>query len=227
MPYSLSDLKGFGSGIEYLKNLLEEGIPYSNALEQVNELGLSLIPEVSEIVKTHVLEHVIPFNLSLEELSHNVLPSVRDIPTSLTKLLRNFSYRVKLTGQSQFGGQLEDRYISISTNSLLTKEQALSSALSIAEDNTKSGGINGAEGTVESISQNAAGLTNIDAILPPPGPQYVIGPDEPRKALLSNRSYLQTIASGPVTPISFSLTGEIKSDSTVGDLGAFIKQFGQ
>lgn len=225
MPNILNILKGSGSAIQLLKSLVKPGMTASDLLDQVNAAGYNLLPSTGNLVINYLTRAVIPANANLKDLQGNVLPNLASIPQGLTKSLRNFSYLVKVTGQSQFGGHFEDRYISISTNSLITKEQAIDAANSMAQENTKSGGINGASGEVQSISQNPAGLTNLDTIIPAPAYQFVTQSGAQKQALTDNRNYLSLTASGPVTPIIFSLSGQITPDAILSSLDRFIDRY--
>lgn len=231
MSTVLGLLHGFKEGATLLQEFLKQGIEYSEALSRINELGVSLIPEVSDKVFEYTVKSVIPQTKEILELPGHYLPNIASIPSSLTKLLRNFSYQVKLRGESQYGGQLEDRYISISSNKLLTKNEALEAAFGLAQENTKSGGINGATGEITSISQNAAGLTNVESIIPtstftstlgfnPYAGNYVdtskdniVSPSSRfntyQEQAKANRDYLRSIAQGPVVPVLFTESGQV------------------
>jgi hypothetical protein len=200
----LGILKGQGAGLQLLRSLLNDKVPAVEALAHVKSAGYNLIPQTAEQFAEYLKTVVVPANTALEQLHPSVLPNIASLPLTLTKSLRNFSYLVKLTGQSMLGGQLEDKYISISTNSLLTKEQAVDAAVSIASFGTKSGGLTNADGEVTSISQNSAGLTERDTILP--GPAYPFSNNNEGKiqAYKDNRDYLKTVASGPVSPVVFT-----------------------
>jgi len=227
MPNVLGILKGSGSAIQLIKSLMTAGVPAEDVLSQVRAAGYDIIPSTANLAINYLKNAVLPANQLVASLDADVLPNLASIPLSLTKSLRNFSYLVKLTGNSMYGGQLEDRYISVSTNSLLTKEQAIDAAVSMSSQATKSGGLNNSTGEVQSISQNTAGLTDLDSIIPAPGPVFTSSTGPQKEALLANRNYLQIVASGPVTPIVFSLTGQIKSDDILGTLNAFINKYGQ
>lgn len=209
MSTVLGLLHGFKEGAALLSEFLKQGVEYSEALERINELGVSLIPQVSEKVFEYTVNSIIPQTKELLELPGHYLPSISSIPSALTKTLRNFSYLVQVQGELQFGGQVEQRYISISTNSLLTKEQAIDAALSISGSDTRSGGINGNSGEVHSISQNAAGLTNLDTILPELSDQLNSTDTTLKQQFATNRQWLRSIASGPVVPVVFTESGQV------------------
>lgn len=216
MSTVLGLLQGFGEGVTTLSELLKQGVEYSKALEQINDLGIHMIPQVSDKVFEYTVKSIIPQTKELLELPGHYLPNIASIPSALTKTLRNFSYLVQIEGESQFGGQVEQRYISISTNSLLTKDQAIDAALSISGSDTKSGGINGNSGEVHAISQNAAGLTNVEAILPAFDPtelDSIVSPTSRfssyKEQIATNRSWLRSIAQGPVVPVLFTESGQV------------------
>lgn len=204
MSSVLGILKGSGSALQMLRSLLLNKVPAIDALAQVRAAGYNLIPQTAEQYAEYLKSVVIPANTALPSLSGNILPSVASLPISTTKLLRNFSYLVKLTGHSMFGGEMEDRYISISTNKLITQFEAVETAIALATNNTKSGGLNDAEGEVTSITQNSAGLVDRDNILP--GPTYPLNTTDEGKiqAYKDNRDYLKTVAAGPVSPVVFT-----------------------
>lgn len=227
MPDVLGILKGSGSALQFLTSLLKSGIPGADVLSRVQAAGYNLTTSTANLAINYLTRAVFPAAQQLAALPDDTLPNLASIPITLTKTLRNFSYLVKLTGQSQFSGQLEDRYVSVSTNSLLTKEQAVDAAISISQEASKSGGINGADGEVQSIGQNAAGLQGLDTILPAFSPILSALSGNIPANLQANKAYLNLIAQGPVTPIIFSLTGEITDEDIVANLDAFTAKYGQ
>jgi hypothetical protein len=200
----LGILKGSGQALQALRSLLTSGVPAIDALAQVRSLGYTLIPQTAEQFTNYLTQVVTPADKALSVLSPGILPNIASIPLSLTKTLRNFSYLVKVTGRNPVTQQLSDQFISISTNSLLTKEQAIDAAQSMIGSSDRYNGMVSGDGEVTSISQNAAGLTNIDTIVPS---FSIYDPEAPVGSIASlnaNRNYLKTVASGPVSPIVFT-----------------------
>lgn len=220
-------LKGSGSAVQLLHSLIKEGIPAEELLGRVKESGFEIETHTAHLVINYINKAIIPATEVLEKLEFNAIPHLASIPLSLTKTLRNFAYLVKLTGESQLSTQLQDQYITISTNSLLTKEQAIDAAQSLLGNGSRYEGLTNATGAVDSISQNAAGLQETNTILPAPS-QFTSGnPEQLKNTINANRDYLKIVASGPVTPIVFSLTGQINSEDIIGNLGQFISKYGQ
>lgn len=65
----------------------------------------------------------------LSRMAGSHYPDPSRLPFALTKQLREYSFRVKVSGYNPETGQAEDRYFSISTNDLLTRDEIESIAL--------------------------------------------------------------------------------------------------
>lgn len=204
MSTILGILKGSGPALQLVRSLLKTGTPASDVLDQVRAAGYNVIPQTLNQAIDYLTQVVTPADLALSSLGDSVLPNLASIPLTLTKTLRNFSYRVKVTGRSQFTNQLQDQYISISTNSLLTKEQAVDAAQSMVLGSANYGGMLGASGEVESIAQNSSGLVNTDTILPGTLSFGELPNAGEITSLSANRNYLKTVAQGPVSPLVFT-----------------------
>lgn len=225
MPNILGILKGSGPAIQFIKSLMLSGVPADDVLAKVRASGYDIIPSTANLVINYLSRSVIPANLTLQNLPVDVLPTISSIPLSLTKTLRNFSYLVKVTGESAFGGPDIEQYVTVSTNSLLTQEQAIDVATGIVEGGSRYPSVNNASGEVQSISQNAGGLLNLDSILPAPGPVFTAAEGDQKEALIANRNYLKVVASGPVTPLTFSVSNVQEASDAISTLQAFIDKY--
>lgn len=165
MANFLDLIKGEGPAVELIKSLVDTVSSGAEILRQVRESGLGISNSTGYQVINYLRDTYLPSTSALKNLANDTLPTINSIPKSVTELLRNFSYKVAVTGSDINTGETRKQYIQISSNQLLTKQQALDAASNIVEQSSKSGGITFDEADVESIQQNNAGLTDTNGQL--------------------------------------------------------------
>lgn len=158
MANILSLLPGEWTAFSFISSLAKEDISSSEILARVAANGLTIRQNTGLNIINYLRNNTIPATKYLNSLNMNVLPSIARIPQSITTQLRNFAYTVSINGVSQFTGEQLEKFITVSTNSLLSKQQALDTALTMASNATQSGGLIPDSGSVVSIQQNSAGL---------------------------------------------------------------------
>jgi len=132
------------SGSSILEGLKEigEGVRRSDFFAAVNA-----VKGLAEVSRPYI-----------SSLTLNALPNIERIPKSLTKMLTNFSYKVELTGFNKLTGALESTYANIITQKVLTKQQAIDTAVDYVETNPERYNIEDASGKVTDVFQNVGGL---------------------------------------------------------------------
>ena len=65
----------------------------------------------------------------VQSLRKNVLPNPDNIPEAVFKIKRNYSYKIHIRGFNLATGINEDRYLSLATNILISKNDAISAAV--------------------------------------------------------------------------------------------------
>lgn len=165
MPNILDILKSENPAVQLIQSLVTSTLPASTILQQVRDNGLGIRTQTAYQVINYLRDVTIPSRSYISSVNLNAYPTISRLPLSLTKQLRNFAYEVKLTGFSNLSGQLQDKYITISTNQLLTKQQAIDAATGLAATTTQSGSLNGASGQVTGVTQNIAGLVSSPSAL--------------------------------------------------------------
>lgn len=154
----LSLIKGEGLAVQAIKSLVSQNVPGSQILQQVADMGLTIRPNVGTQIINYLVESYLPAGEYIEALDLDSYPQLNKLPFSVTNMLRNFAYTVEINGTDQFDGGQISKNITISSNQLLTKQQAITAAENISAGDTKSGNVVDGEGTIVSITQNNAGL---------------------------------------------------------------------
>ncbi|MDR5730668.1 MAG: hypothetical protein RB191_24930 [Terriglobia bacterium] len=158
MANFLDIIKGEGLAVQLIRSLIDQDIPGSLILKQVRDAGLGIRTQTGYQVINYLRDVVTPSRAYISYLGLNNLPNVNRLPQSLTKQLRNFAYNVQLRGFNNIDGQLTTKNVTISSNLLLTKQEAIDAAVNMAAGDSKSGGVTGSSGKVVSVFQNSAGL---------------------------------------------------------------------
>lgn len=175
MANFLDIIKGEGLAVQLIKSLVNTGIATSQILQQVRDAGLGIRTQTGYQVVNYLKNISNPGQETLQSISALAYPNIKSIPLSLTKLLRNFSYRVKVSGTHQLTGELVDQYIQISSNQLLTKQAALDQANAIVSVGGTKYPLKDITSDVTEILQNNAGLISIDSPLNEPPSIRTIG----------------------------------------------------
>lgn len=158
MANFLDIIKGEGPAIAFIRSLVETAASANEILEKLSLEGIGIRRATGLGVIRYLRETAQPARKYISSLTLNALPNPLRLPKSLTTTLRNFTYVTQLEGFSSKTGQLEQRTINVSSNALLTKQQALDVAEQYATGSFQSGGLDSASGTVTDIFQNQAGL---------------------------------------------------------------------
>lgn len=158
MAFLFDFLFGEGQALGYIKKGLAEGLGSEEIISALQAGGVSIRPELATNVIEYLGKTILPDLDYIKRLQYFATPNLARIPLSLTKTLRNFSYQVSVQGFNTSTGELQTKQISVSSNVLLTKQQALDIAGEFATSETPSGGLESAAATVTGITQNPAGL---------------------------------------------------------------------
>jgi hypothetical protein len=151
-------LFGEGRALAFIVKGVEAGMKVAEIAEKLSLGGIITRLGTVEKVAGYLENVILPGKQYIKQLQLNNLPNLLRIPLALTSMKRNFAYEVNVTGFSASTGEIEARTIVVSTNELLTKQQAIDIADELSIGDTKSGGLTGGAGEVTSIMQNPAGL---------------------------------------------------------------------
>ena len=144
--------------LEFIKEAFELGKSATEALETISNAGMSVSSDMISQVYSYLSG---PLNIGREyaqNLGLESIPVVNKLATSLTDLTRNFSYLIEFKSEPSDTGESESRYITVSTNTLLTKQEALDTAVSLAGKYPSTFTPTAEVGNVVDILQNSAGL---------------------------------------------------------------------
>lgn len=159
MANFLDIIKGEGPAIAFIRSAIETAKSATEILEDLSKSGIGIRRQTGLQVIKYLRDEVVPVRKYIDNLGLSKLPTIDRLPKSITTQLRNFAYHTVMEGFSTLTGEKTTRNITVSSNQLLTKEQALDYAVSIAESENQSGGLDGATGRVTDVFQNSGGLT--------------------------------------------------------------------
>lgn len=158
MANFLDLIKGEGLAVQFIKSVINTDRSASSILQELSDNGIGIRRQTGLQVINYLRNTALPASNYIDNLTLNSLPSIQRLAKSTTKQLRNFAYKVQLTGFDKFSNQLTKRNVTVSTNQLLTKQQALDIATALGESESQSGGITGSSGQVIEVTQNSDGL---------------------------------------------------------------------
>lgn len=154
-------LKGEGAAIPFIVRGVGEGMSSEDILNDLDQGGIFIRPEIAGKMIDYLQGAVLTGDAYTKQLQMNSLPNVLRLPLTLTDRVKNFFYFTQVEGFNRSTGALEKRDITIASDTLLTKQQALDKASEYAMGVEDSGGLTGAAGKVLSIKQNSAGITTL------------------------------------------------------------------
>jgi hypothetical protein len=151
-------IKGEGAAIGFIKSALEAGKKATETLDALREAGLGIRAQTFYAAYNYLAGPVAEGKKYISNVTLNALPSIDRLPKSITTTLRNFTYSTLVRGFDANTGEIVEKNVNISTNTLLTKQQAIDAAVSLVEDNSGRYGLEGASASVTDVVQNSAGL---------------------------------------------------------------------
>lgn len=160
MANILDLIKGEGLAVMFIKGLAETALSSTEILSQLRANGLGIRTQTGYNVINYFRNTVQPAGQYTKYLNLNSYPTIARLPLSATSQLRNFSYWIKLTGFDKNSGELSSSNIRVSSNNLLTKQQALDIAVAQAAGGGSGNSLDGASGQVTDIYQNSSGLVS-------------------------------------------------------------------
>lgn len=144
--------------VSFIRGLINTPASARAILSQARSAGHS-IGNATGLQVINYLRSEVQSPLSyVQNLANDKLPNLNNIGKSLTKQLRNFAYVVELNGVDALTGEGTTRHVTVSTNKLLTKQEAIDFAVNIVEDQPQGYNIVEFDSDVVNINQNAAGL---------------------------------------------------------------------
>jgi hypothetical protein len=153
------EILGFTEDIlAFVVEKLNEGLSGSAILRGLQEIGEGIRRQNFFQGLSYLAKEAVEPRKYISALTLNAYPTITRLPQSLSKQLRNFSYRTVVSGFDVMTGELKTLNISVSSNTLLTKQQALDIAGAMAEQQGGRYGLESAAGTVTDIFQNSGGL---------------------------------------------------------------------
>lgn len=143
--------------LPYVSSMVESGLSANAIGRALTEAGLGIRrTDLLELVRgLREVEITRPYVSSLRA---DFLPNPSRLAESVTTLLRSFSYTVQVEGTHLETGELFTKNITVSTDDLLTKEQAVNAALEIADTALDRYGFSAHGGRVTMIKRSPGAL---------------------------------------------------------------------
>lgn len=157
MANFLDIIKGEGPAIAFIRSLVETESTASEILSKLSEEGLGIRRATGLQVINYLRGTVQPTRKYISSLTLNALPNVLRLPKNPLNQKKLLNYNVLLRGFSTLTGQLEEKRLTIASNTVLTKQQALDVAVQAGTGSFQSGGLDSATGSVEDIFYNPEG----------------------------------------------------------------------
>lgn len=160
MPFNLLDLiKGEGAVVSFVRSAVETGKAALETLETLRNAGLKIRTQTFYQVYNYFTGPVTTARNYISNIGLNNLPNIARLPESITKLPKNFYYELKIEVVSGETGEKQNVNLNISSNTLLSKQQAIDEIADRID--TNSGGrypytFSGAQ--VVNIFKNSAGI---------------------------------------------------------------------
>jgi hypothetical protein len=151
-------LKGEGQAIVYIKSAIQHEIPVETLIETLQMKGLKIRESLTRQVYDYLGTTIRSDTQYIKFLQLNALPNVARIPVALTQTLRNYSYQGVAQGFLRGTNIIVSKPLSISTNVLLTKQEAADLIAEIATGPGADYDLESAVVDITGIFQNPMGL---------------------------------------------------------------------
>lgn len=150
-----------GEVVMFIKSLINTPASAASILNSLRAGGLGIRTQTGYQLINYLRETLVPASSYIQTLGADKLPNVNKLATSVTNQLRNFAYVVKFTGKNTITGETTDNYITVSTNALLSKQQAIDTATAYAEGSGQSGNFEVDTAEVATVTVNRAGIVDV------------------------------------------------------------------
>lgn len=163
MAFNLLDfIKGEGAVVSFIRSAVETGKKATETLNAFREAAGKIRTEVFYKTFNYFAGPVAAARNYISNIGLNNLPNIERLPESLTKTLKNFSYELKVEVISNETGEAETRALNISSNTLLTKQQAIDEIAGVIEANPNGRyNYSFSAAKVTNVYKNVAGLEGI------------------------------------------------------------------
>lgn len=129
-------------------------------LRQLRASGLSIGTQAFYQVARYIRSEMRTGQAYVKNLEDDTLPDPSRLPRTATDRATNYVYTIQFTGKSFETGELDTQYVTLVSNRLLTKNQAISTVYDVYQplQGVSTESISWDIGTVTNIQQNRAGL---------------------------------------------------------------------
>ena len=159
MALNISQLKlSFGEAFTFLQEAYEAGKGFTESLNALRAGGLGIAEANARTIYDYLSGPLYESNKYISNLGLESLPTIGKLAPSITPTLRNFSYTVKFNGTTTATNERAEQYITVSTNTLLTKQEAIDTAAAYMSNADIYGLDELDEGEVVDVLQNSEGL---------------------------------------------------------------------
>src|SRR5579871_2453615 len=159
MPFPFIFAFGEGIALPFITGGVYEGLTAEEIGASLAEKGI-IVPSdrLNTLVNTLQTDKLTDEEY-FQQLPSHVFPDITRIPESINKIDTNFSYTVKIPGQSADFVNIPDNFITIRSANVLTKDQVLSEAYGIVEADPKKYDFQLDAAEVIAVCKNSVGLT--------------------------------------------------------------------
>lgn len=138
------------TALPFLRELAETDLSANAILSRLKENGLG-IRRSNGLSIISQLRNVISTRPYVANVGVNKQLTIDNLPTALTDIRRNFSYEIRIDGRLDATGEKASTYVTVTSDELLTKQEALDIAADYSDT----------DGTVYGISYDTATVTQV------------------------------------------------------------------
>ena len=151
-------LPGEGQAYNLIRSLVKTPLGFAEIQQQVADAGYTVRGDLVNQIVGYYRSATGQAAQYASSLNLNAKPNINKLPQTTTKIGKNFVYVVNLKG-TQFGGGGDiQQYITVSSSKLITKQQAIDTAMELGGNPDAQYGILAESGQVQEIYQNSGGI---------------------------------------------------------------------
>jgi len=129
---------GVREAFPFIKSLSESSLSANKIIEEVRSAGMAVQrSDALKLIRTLRENEIV--SKYIKSVRNDFMPNPERFATAVTDIIRNYSYEVRINGTHAKTRERVTKWVTISTNVVLSKDQVMGYAGDIAEGETESG----------------------------------------------------------------------------------------
>ena len=146
---------GVREALPFIDHLARQALPANEIIRQVRAAGLT-VRRAAALEAIRTIKGVIAGGRYIQAVRNDFLPNPDRVPTAATLIRRNYSYKVRVRGFDPQTGDPVERHISITTDTLMSKNDVYNIAADTLASDHENYGVTNYQLTVVELKKSPA-----------------------------------------------------------------------